>query len=185
MYLLGPTAPAFSIFLGFKKWQCPNDTAQQNEHRKAIGTKPETCLYWETGPGLGKGDVCSAGVTEKKHIEETSQKLLVLKCHNPGRARLLGKNLAEAAISKDGIFPASDFFFFLIFPAGSSFLSFFFTLAKPTLSLPSFSHPRLAQEGGEESSTPLLQRHRAPVGPGAETEYFGRSFLADPRLAGP
>lgn len=69
--------------------------------------------------------------------------------------------------------------------AGSSFLSFFFTLAKPTLSLPSFSHPRLTQEGGEESSTPLLQRHRAPVGPGAETEYFGRGFLADPRLARP
>lgn len=57
--------------------------------------------------GLGKGSACSARVTEEEHIEETSQMLLVLKCHNPGRARLLGKNLAEAAISKDGIFPAS------------------------------------------------------------------------------
>lgn len=127
MYLLGPTAPAFGIFLGFKKWQSPNDTAQQNEHRKAIGTKPETCLCWETGPGLGKGDVCSAGVTEKKHIEETSQKLLVLKCHNPGRARLLGKNLAEAAISKDGIFPASDcwilIFILLFHPSQAYFVS--------------------------------------------------------------
>lgn len=54
--------------------------------------------------GLGKGDACTAGVTEEKHIEEPSQMLLVLKCHNPGRARLLGKNLEEAAISKDGLF---------------------------------------------------------------------------------
>lgn len=100
-------------------------------------------LCWETGRGLGKGDFCSAGVTEEKHTEETSHKL---KCHYPGRARLLGKNLAKAAISKDGIFPASDCWIL--------FLSFFLALARPTLSLPSFSHPRLAQEGGEGEQPP-------------------------------
>lgn len=75
--------------------------------------------------GLGKGDACRAGVTEEKHIEGTSQMLLVLKCHNPGRARLLGKNLAEAAISKDGIFPASDcwiLIFILIFHPSQAYL---------------------------------------------------------------
>lgn len=55
--------------------------------------------------GLGRVMCCC---DRRLVIGETSQKLLVLKCHNPGRARLLGKNLAEAAISKDGIFLASD-----------------------------------------------------------------------------
>lgn len=49
---------------------------------------------------LGKGDVCSAGVTEEKHIEETSQMLLMLKCHNPGRARLLGKNSRSSKLQR-------------------------------------------------------------------------------------
>lgn len=57
------------------------------------------------GRGSGKDDVCSAGVIEEKHTEETSQMLLMLNCHSPGRAKLLRKTLAEAAISKRWDFP--------------------------------------------------------------------------------
>lgn len=98
--------------------------------------------------GLGKDDVCSAGVLEEKHIEETSKMLSMLKCHNPGRTRLLRKNLAKAAISKDRIFPASDcwilVFILLFHPSHTYFVS---------------SQLLPLQEGGERSSTPLLHRH--------------------------
>lgn len=126
----------------------------------------------KTGLGLGKGHVCSAGVTEEKHIEETSQ---MVWCSSA--AILAEPGCWERALQKQ---QSAKMGFYQLLTAGSSFL-FFFTLARPTLSLPSFLHPKLALEGGEGSSTPLLQRHRASMGPGAETEFSGYGFLEVPQ----
>lgn len=46
-YLAVPTIPAFGVSLEFNGCQSQNDTVQQNENRKAILTKPETCLCWK------------------------------------------------------------------------------------------------------------------------------------------
>lgn len=77
-----------------------------------------------------------ADVRGEKHAEETSQMLTVPNCSGLGRARLLRKHLAEAAISKARLFSALDCCILI---------------SKPTLSilsLPCFSLPRLIWEVG-------------------------------------
>lgn len=77
----------------------------------------------------------------------------------PGRARLLRKHLAEAEISKDGIFSAPDCWILISNPPSSP-------LARPTLSLPclpDWSGPTLTLPEARAHVTAPLKPPQAPV----------------------
>lgn len=149
MYLPVPAVPAHGTSPELNRGQSQNDTAQQNENRKAIVTKPETCLCWKNRKEIqggrcllfcGSGRQHMARVPEEQHAEEASQIVTVPNCSGPGRARLLRKHLAEAAISKDGIFSALDCCMLISNPPSP--------LARPTRSLPGGACGGTSREGG-------------------------------------